>query len=579
MKIKQVIESADICRVCGQTPCNCTHVTEGLRDPEDNPCWKGYHPVGTKKKNGRTVPNCVPNATEDVAEAAKPIHPELHKKLTAGGYTHVKDNIYTHPRHGKVRVSPSGPDRLGRSKNGIKPEGVRIHGRGIEAFTNDWTNKSSKFGEGVAEAQSPISAGRRAGKSGKPLAPPHPKGSKEYSEFEKGWNEKENIRKANKLAPYNKQGVAEGSLNEGQYEMMMRNGQVKKFIAKDDADAKRIAAGYGAKSVIRLRGGVPAGKVAEQGVAEGEYKSRHIHRQEQNKKYDEYCRSQEAAGKKPMSRGDWAATQRKGQKQGVAEGSSDRRKQEQEADKWLEKRIMKCTCPTSARNNPKCPVHGKKKGVAETSLKQKVKTTLRKLDPTIKGRLKDRADDEFDFGLEKDNGDWISGAPGSAHMKHAAHLRRLARGEKPFQDKKGVAEGNPVDSDGYAVDREDAGEYDYEGDQAKDQLQTIVAAARKLDGILDDNENMPEWVQMKITKATDYLDTAADYVAANKAQAEPMAEANDEKIAGRYDPADFDDMVSRLKKLAGAGPMKTVYDPQKRVYKNVPVAVQSGDKK
>ena len=64
------------------------------------------------------------------------------------------------------------------------------------------------------------------------------------------------------------QGVAEGSLNEGQYEMMMRNGQVKKFIAKDDADAKRIAAGHGAKSVIRLRGGVPAGKVSEQGVAE-----------------------------------------------------------------------------------------------------------------------------------------------------------------------------------------------------------------------------------------------------------------------------------------------------------------------
>lgn len=64
-------------------------------------------------------------------------------------------------------------------------------------------------------------------------------------------------------------GVAEGSLNEGQYEMMMSNGQVKKFTAKDDADAKRIAAGHGAKSVIKLRGGVPAGKVAEQGVAEG----------------------------------------------------------------------------------------------------------------------------------------------------------------------------------------------------------------------------------------------------------------------------------------------------------------------
>jgi len=33
---------------------------EGLRDPKDNPCWKGYKPVGTKKKAGKTVPNCVP---------------------------------------------------------------------------------------------------------------------------------------------------------------------------------------------------------------------------------------------------------------------------------------------------------------------------------------------------------------------------------------------------------------------------------------------------------------------------------------------------------------------------------------
>jgi len=25
-----------------------------------NPCWKRYEAYGTKKKNGRTVPNCVP---------------------------------------------------------------------------------------------------------------------------------------------------------------------------------------------------------------------------------------------------------------------------------------------------------------------------------------------------------------------------------------------------------------------------------------------------------------------------------------------------------------------------------------
>lgn len=33
-------------------------VTESLRT--ENPCWKGYKPVGTKKKAGKTVPNCVP---------------------------------------------------------------------------------------------------------------------------------------------------------------------------------------------------------------------------------------------------------------------------------------------------------------------------------------------------------------------------------------------------------------------------------------------------------------------------------------------------------------------------------------
>jgi len=38
--------------------------------------------------------------------------------------------------------------------------------------------------------------------------------------------------------------------------------------------------------------------------------------------------------------------------------------------------------------------------------------------------------------------------------------------------------------------------------------------------------------------------------------------------------ADYQDMVSRVKKLAGLGPLKTVYDPAKRVYRNVPTAVQ-----
>jgi len=32
------------------------HLLEGLEDS----CWPGYEAIGTKEKNGKTVPNCVP---------------------------------------------------------------------------------------------------------------------------------------------------------------------------------------------------------------------------------------------------------------------------------------------------------------------------------------------------------------------------------------------------------------------------------------------------------------------------------------------------------------------------------------
>ena len=34
----------------------------------ENPCWKGYEMVGTKKKDGREVPNCVPVKENIVSE-------------------------------------------------------------------------------------------------------------------------------------------------------------------------------------------------------------------------------------------------------------------------------------------------------------------------------------------------------------------------------------------------------------------------------------------------------------------------------------------------------------------------------
>jgi hypothetical protein len=59
---------------------------------------------------------------------------------------------------------------------------------------------------------------------------------------------------------------------------------------------------------------------------------------------------------------------------------------------------------------------------------------------------------------------------------------------------------------------EDKGEYDYEGDMAKSQLRSILANAKRLHDMLEENTNLPEWVQSKITLAEDYILTAANYM-------------------------------------------------------------------
>jgi hypothetical protein len=52
-------------------------------------------------------------------------------------------------------------------------------------------------------------------------------------------------------------------------------------------------------------------------------------------------------------------------------------------------------------------------------------------------------------------------------------------------------------------------------DMAREQLHTAADAAKELHDILSSDENLPEWVQSKITKAMDYLDTARDYMKAS----------------------------------------------------------------
>jgi hypothetical protein len=70
----------------------------------------------------------------------------------------------------------------------------------------------------------------------------------------------------------------------------------------------------------------------------------------------------------------------------------------------------------------------------------------------------------------------------------------------------------------------DRDEYDEEGEMAKSQARTIEDAAEELQDILADDENLPEWVQKKITLALDYIDTARDYMKANPGEEEEEVE-------------------------------------------------------
>jgi hypothetical protein len=111
---------------------------------------------------------------------------------------------------------------------------------------------------------------------------------------------------------------------------------------------------------------------------------------------------------------------------------------------------------------------------------------------------------------------------------------------------------------------DDKAEYDQEGRMAKSELKTAKDAAAELQSILDDEENLPEWVQAKITKAVDYLDTARDYMKDNDVEYTDESTVEEAKSKGKPDYLDFDkdgDKKETMKKaLADKKKMKESAD-------------------
>jgi hypothetical protein len=72
-------------------------------------------------------------------------------------------------------------------------------------------------------------------------------------------------------------------------------------------------------------------------------------------------------------------------------------------------------------------------------------------------------------------------------------------------------------------DPADRGEYDQEGEMAKDSIQTVVRHAQALEKILGDNDNLPEWVQSKLAKIESMMTAVDDYMQNQEGDDEEMA--------------------------------------------------------
>ena len=140
------------------------------------------------------------------------------------------------------------------------------------------------------------------------------------------------------------------------------------------------------------------------------------------------------------------------------------------------------------------------------------------------------------------------------------------------------------------VDVTDQGEYDQEGDMAKDDIKTIVRHAQALSKVLGDNDNLPEWVQSKLAKIEGMMISIDEYMqnqaGDNDGEEEPIAEKavskQQQKFMGMAHAMQKGEKVKgaskELKKVAQTMKPKDTEDFAKTKHKGLPDKVKSKKK-
>jgi len=150
-----------------------------------------------------------------------------------------------------------------------------------------------------------------------------------------------------------------------------------------------------------------------------------------------------------------------------------------------------------------------------------------------------------------------------------SHYLRTKHGDKKVAAAFGLKEDFDILEE--AAKTIDKGEYDYEGQMARTQLQTTLRNCEDLIDMIEDDENMPEWVQSKITLAQDYITTVRDYLQSREELGEATA---------YYNKPSFLKKMSRLAKQERQAREKKEAEQKKQVKEDVDLdeAVKIGTK-
>jgi hypothetical protein len=120
-----------------------------------------------------------------------------------------------------------------------------------------------------------------------------------------------------------------------------------------------------------------------------------------------------------------------------------------------------------------------------------------------------------------------------------------------------------------AISTIDKGEYDYEGAMARTQLQTVVRNSQELINMLSMDDNMPEWVQSKITLAQDYISSVRDYLKSREELGEATAYYNKSSFLKKMSRVAKQERLAREKKEKESQqqkPVKEVTEESSSVY-------------